>query len=113
MNMEKFANKFYPNLSSIPSPIKESANTRKNIANPGNKAVHHIPVGKAGIAKLRSLPHSGISAGTPNPKNPKLPKTSTASAAFRVKSIGSGVIIFGIIYFIITLKLLAPEICAA
>ena len=110
--MVKFVSRFYPSLSSKPSPIKERAKTRKNIANPGNKAVHQIPVGKAAIARLRSLPHSGISAGTPKPKNPKLPKTKTASAAFRVKRIGSGVIIFGTIYFAITLRSVAPEILA-
>ena len=77
------------------SPRKESPNTKKNIANPGNKAVHQIPVGRAASARFKSLPHSGTSAGTPRPKKPRLPKTKTASAAFKVSTIGKGVITFG------------------
>ena len=68
-------NYHFSKVFSISSPIKERPKTKKNIANPGNKAVHHIPVGNAARARLRSLPHSGTSAGTPKPKKPKLPKT--------------------------------------
>ena len=109
MKLEKLIKKFiiflvnYHSFSSKPSPINERLKTRKNIARPGNKAVHHIPVGKAESARFRSLPHSGISAGTPNPKKPKLPKTKTASAAFNVKRIGNGFRIFGKIYLKIIL----------
>ena len=84
--------------------MKERPKTKKNIANPGNKAVHQIPVGRAESARLRSLPHSGTSAGTPKPKKPKLPNTKTASAAFNVIRIGNGVITFGNIYFNTTLN---------
>ena len=48
--------------------MKDNAKTRKNIAKPGYKAVHQIPVGNAVRAKFKSLPHSGTLAGTPNPK---------------------------------------------
>ena len=72
---------YFSKIFSISSPIKERPKTKKNIANPGNKAVHQIPVGIAASARLRSLPHSGTSAGTPKPKKPKLPNTKTASAA--------------------------------
>ena len=109
-------NKIYYHFSkifSISSPIKERPNTKKNIANPGNKAVHHIPVGSAARARLRSLPHSGTSAGTPKPKNPKLPNTKTASAAFNVRSMGNGVIIFGRIYLKTIVLTSAPETLAA
>ena len=61
-------NYFFSKIFSISSPIKERPKTKKNIANPGNKAVHQIPVGMAASARLRSLPHSGTFAGTPNPK---------------------------------------------
>ena len=93
--------------------MKERPKTKKNIAKPGNKAVHHIPVGKAARARFKSLPHSGTSAGTPRPKNPKLPNTRTASAAFRVSRIGNGVITFGRIYLKIIVLTLAPETWAA
>ena len=95
------------------SPIKESPNTKKNIANPGNKAVHQIPVGKAASARFKSLPHSGTSAGTPSPKKPKLPKTKTESAAFKVRIIGKGVITFGSIYLKMIVLTSAPETFAA
>jgi len=88
--------------------MKERPKTKKNIAKPGNKAVHHIPVGKAERARFRSLPHSGTSAGTPSPKNPRLPNTKTASAAFKVSRIGKGVITFGRIYLKIILLKSAP-----
>ena len=99
--------------SSKPSPIKESPKTKKKIASPGNNAVHHIPVGNAAKARLRSLPHSGMSAGTPKPKKPKLPSTRTASAAFKVNIIGKGVITLGKIYLKITLLISAPDTLAA
>ena len=95
------------------SPIKERPKTKRNIANPGNKAVHQIPVGRAARARLRSLPHSGTSAGTPKPKKPKLPKTNTASAAFKVRRIGNGVMTFGRMYLKIIVLISAPETCAA
>ena len=91
-------NYHFSKIFSISSPIKERPKTKKNIANPGNKAVHHIPVGSAARARFRSLPHSGTSAGTPKPKKPKLPNTKTASAAFKVRRMGNGVITFGKIY---------------
>ena len=94
------------------SPIKESPNTKKNIANPGNKAVHQIPVGKAASARFKSLPLS-TSAGTPSPKKPKLPKTKTESAAFKVRIIGKGVITFGSIYLKMIVLTSAPETFAA
>ena len=98
---------------SISSPIKEKPKTKKNIANPGNKAVHQIPVGKAARARLRSPPHSGTSAGTPKPKKPRLPNTKTASAAFKVRRIGRGVITFGSMYLEIIVLTSAPETLAA
>ena len=100
-------------MFSSSSPIKERPKTKKNIANPGNKAVHQIPVGRAASARLRSLPHSGTFAGTPNPKKPKLPNTKTASAAFKVRRIGKGVITFGSIYLKIIVLTSAPETLAA
>ena len=100
-------------MLSSSSPIKESPNTKKNIASPGKKAVHHIPVGRAARARFKSLPHSGISAGTPRPKNPQLPKTKTASAAFKVSTIGKGVITLGRIYLKIIVLRSAPETLAA
>ncbi len=103
----------FSKILSISSPIKERPKTRKNIAKPGNKAVHHIPVGNAARARLRSLPHSGTSAGTPKPKKPKLPNTKTASAAFNVRSMGNGVITFGRIYLKTTVLTSAPETRAA
>ena len=107
-------NKFhFSKILSISSPIKESPNTKKNIANPGNKAVHQIPAGNTESARLRSPPHSGISAGTPSPRKPKLPKTNTASAAFKVSTIGNGVITLGSIYLKIIVFKSAPEILAA
>ena len=69
-------------------------------------------MGRADIAKFKSLPHSGTSAGTPKPKKPKLPRTKTASAAFNVKRIGKGVNTFGRIYLKSNLKIPAPEILA-
>ena len=93
--------------------MKERPKTKKNMANPGNKAVHQMPVGRAARARLRSLPHSGTSAGTPNPKKPKLPSTKTASAAFNVRRIGKGVITFGNIYLKIIVLTSAPETLAA
>ena len=93
--------------------MKDNAKTRKNIAKPGYKAVHQMPVGNAVRAKFKSLPHSGTLAGTPNPKKPKLPSTSTESAAFNVNKTGKGVITFGNIYLIITFMVLTPEILAA
>ena len=106
-------NYHFSKIVSISSPIKERPKTKKNIANPGNKAVHHIPVGSAARARLRSLPHSGTSAGTPKPKKPKLPKTRTASAAFNVRRMGKGVITFGRIYLKTIVLTLAPETLAA
>ena len=85
----------------------------RDSAKPGNKAVHHIPVGKAARARFKSLPHSGTSGGTPRPKNPKLPNTKTASAAFKVSRIGKGVITFGSIYLKIKVLRSAPETFAA
>ena len=116
MRMEKYAVEifdYFLKLSSKSSPIKDKDKTRKNIAKPGYKAVHQIPVGNAIRAKFKSLPHSGTLAGTPNPKNPKLPRTSTESAAFNVNKTGKGVITFGNIYLIIIALVLAPDIVAA
>lgn len=98
--------------SSKPSPRNERPKTRKNIAKPGNNAVHQIPVGKAAKAKFKSLPHSATFGGTPNPKNPKLPKTNTASAALSVNKMGNGVITLGSTYFRSILFISAPEIIA-
>ena len=42
----------FSKMFSISSPIKERPKTKKNIANPGNKAVHQIPVGSAASARL-------------------------------------------------------------
>ena len=106
-------NYYFSKIFSISSPIKERPKTKKNIANPGNKAVHHIPVGSAARARLRSLPHSGTSAGTPKPKKPKLPNTKTASAAFKVRRMGNGVITFGRIYLKTIVLTSAPETLAA
>jgi len=88
--------------------MKERPKTKKNIANPGNKAVHQIPVGKAARARFKSLPHSGTSAGTPRPKNSKLSNTKTATGAFRVSRIGNGVYTFGRIYLKIIFFTSAP-----
>ena len=115
--MEKSVNQISIKINyffiSSPSPINDNPKTSINIANPGNKAVHQIPVGKADKARLRSPPHSGTSAGTPKPKKPKLPNTKTASAALRVNRIGKGVNTLGKIYLKIILTKFAPEILAA